>query len=589
MKSMLYPEETKTRLKVSLDGLWRFMFDPNDDHKPTEPLTSEMMLPVPSSFSEFFMEQKEKDYAGTFWYERELFIHDYPDKEVILRFAAVTHRCTVYLNGQEVGQHEGGFLPFEIDLTKYAHLDEDNRLTVKVSNTLSNTTLPAGKTVTLEDGTKRVQPYFDFYNYAGIQRSVNLLYLPEKRLVDIDTKTTLTDKSAELTYQLTTTADLEAKVYLLDESYQVVAEANSLQGKITVQNPHLWRVHHSYLYTLDIQLLADNQLVDSYQQEVGLREFMIRDGQFLLNKEPIHLKGFGRHEDFAVSGRSFNPTVMKKDFTNMKWLHANCFRTSHYPYDEEEYRLADREGILIIDEVPAVGFTGDTMNFLGGTAESFFAQTDRQILMKHHQEAIRDMIQRDKNHPSVIAWSLMNEPETHTKEAKSYFEEVFQFAKTLDPENRPLTFTMIMTEDYHNSLCYEWADFISLNRYYGWYVDSGDLQQGEYDLTAELEGWTQLNLNKPIIFTEFGADTLNGQKQVPSEMWSEEYQVDLLKMYGKVFDKLPIVQGELVWNLADFATEPSILRVNGNKKGVFTRERQPKMAAYFLQERWQNK
>ena len=129
-------------------------------------------------------------------------------------------------------------------------------------------------------------------------------------------------------------------------------------------------------------------------------------------------------------------------------------------------------------------------------------------------------------------------------------------------------------------------DVLMLNRYYGWYVNTGDLAAAEKAWQAELEAWA--TEGKPIIITEYGADTVAGLHSVAPVPWTEEYQVEYLEMNHRVFDRVDAVVGEHVWNFADFATQQGVRRVDGNKKGVFTRQRQPKAAAHLLRERWTN-
>ena len=128
------------------------------------------------------------------------------------------------------------------------------------------------------------------------------------------------------------------------------------------------------------------------------------------------------------------------------------------------------------------------------------------------------------------------------------------------------------------------GDVVMLNRYYGWYVHTGDLAAAEKALQAELEAWAAEG--KPILVTEYGADTVAGLHSVVPQPWTEEYQADFLDMYHRVFDRVDAVVGEHVWNFADFATTSSVGRVAGNKKGVFTRDRRPKAAAFALRRRW---
>lgn len=208
-------------------------------------------------------------------------------------------------------------------------------------------------------------------------------------------------------------------------------------------------------------------------------------------------------------------------------------------------------------------------------------------LKQVHQQEIKEMIDRDQRHPSVIAWSLFNEPESTTPESYDYFQDIFTYAKKLDPQKRPYTGTLVMGSgpkaDRLHSLC----DIVCLNRYYGWYVAGGpEIVNAKRMLMDELNGWQDLKLNKPFVFTKFGADTLASLHQLPDEMWSQEYQNEYYQMYFDIFKKYPFIQGELVWNFADFKTSEGIMRVGGNAKGVFTREREPKDIAFVLRKRW---
>ena len=276
----------------------------------------------------------------------------------------------------------------------------------------------------------------------------------------------------------------------------------------------------------------------------------------------------------------------------MKWIGANCFRTSHYPYAEEVYQMADEEGFLIIDEVPAVGFMESITNFLSanqGTQnqQGYFEKETTPQLLKNHKQALHDMIIRDKNHASVIAWSILNEPQCTSKGPEEYFKPLFDLAHELDVQKRPRTYAILMTSLPDNSRGQQFADFISLNRYYGWYVMGGyNIADAEEALRKELGKWSEILNERPVIFTEYGADTMPDEHKLPSVMWSQEYQNEYSEMNHRVFDAYEFVKGELVWNFADFQTTEGIMRVNGNKKGIFTRQRQPKDAAFYFRRRW---
>ena len=136
--------------------------------------------------------------------------------------------------------------------------------------------------------------------------------------------------------------------------------------------------------------------------------------------------------------------------------------------------------------------------------------------------------------------------------------------------------------------CYHLADIICMNRYYGWYLMGGyEMCDAEAAFRAEMDRWAEKDLDRPFIFTEYGADTYAAEHKLPSVMWSQEYQKEYLEMCHRVFDSYDFIRGEQVWNFADFQTTEGIMRVNGNKKGIFTRQRQPKDAAFYFKDRWE--
>lgn len=595
--SLLYPLNTLTRTSMRLDGMWRFQIDwdeKGDEEKWLDGIPGDEMIPVPASFQDFYTDKRVREFTGDIWYESTVFIPSgMKGSDVFLRFGAATHRAWVYLNGEKVGEHEGGFLPFLVDITKASRYGEKNKLVVKVNNELTETNIPCGRTITLSDGRKMTKPYFDFYNYSGLQRSVYLISTPKNSIFDIDLSYKVKNSDAEISYEVRTKGEGDVSLSLYDEDGNAVASIEGRKGTFTLKNAHLWQVRNAYLYNLKVELKDRDELLDVYELPIGIREVKIEGTSFLINGSPVYLKGFGKHEDSDIVGRGFNIGVMKRDFELMKWIGANSFRTSHYPYDEEIYRMADREGFLIIDEVPAVGLFESLVNFLdagtGKGAKSFFSKPTTPILLKSHLRAVEEMIARDKNHPSVIAWSLLNEPESTDENSVPYFKEVFEKAHELDIQKRPRTFAMESNSSTTRCKCHHFSDFISLNRYYGWYILGGyEISEAEIKFRKEMDDWAALNLNKPFIFSEYGADTMPSEHKLPSVMWSQEYQCEVLNMLHSVFDSYDFVKGEQIWNFADFQTTEGLMRVNGNKKGVFTRQRQPKDAAFLLKKRWES-
>ena len=594
--SMLYPKNSVSRRMVSMDGLWKFRLDEagkGEKEGWIEGIPGEERIPVPASFQDFYTTKDVREYAGDVWYENDFFVPgEWEGREVAIRFAAATHRAVVYVNGVKITEHEGGFLPFLAKATDVVRYNAYNKVVVKVNNELTVTNIPCGETATLANGKKINNPYFDFFNYSGLQRSVHLLALPKESVFDFDLSYEICGKDARITYDVKTTGDHPVYIYLYDREGNKVADGNGKQGVLEVKDARLWQVRKAYLYRLVIQISAGTEIIDEYEQEIGIRTIEVKGTDILVNGNPVYLRGFGKHEDSDIVGRGFNMGVMKRDFELMKWIGANSFRTSHYPYSEEIYQMADREGFLVIDEVAAVGLFESLMNFMEastGKKTAFFEKETTPILLQAHLKAVEEMITRDKNHPCVIAWSLLNEPETSNEAAVPYFKEVFDKAHELDVQKRPRTFALIMNSVPGVCKCHQFSDIVALNRYYGWYVKGGnELSDAEVLFRKELDGWKAMNLNKPFIFTEYGADTLASEHKLPSVMWSQEYQEEYLDMTHKVFDSYDFIKGEQIWNFADFQTTEGILRANGNKKGVFTRQRQPKDVAYLLKKRWEN-
>ncbi|HHV73902.1 MAG TPA: beta-glucuronidase [Thermoanaerobacterium sp.] len=591
---MLYPKLNSARMLIDLSGIWDFKADDGNgfsdkwyERKLENPLT----IAVPASYND----QKEsidlRDHYGYVFYQREVAVPKYlKGQRIVLRFGAVTHYAKVYLNGELICEHKGGFLPFEVEIQDIIKFDESNLLTVAVDNRIDYSSLPVGN----ENGgnilgggllpsvpgvtpKKQNAPNFDFFNYAGIHRPVKIYTTPLKYIKDVTIVPNVDGNDAKVVYSVETVGDGDVLLTIYDENNEIVAKANGKEGAFIIKNVKLWQPLNAYLYTAKITFGED-----MYEQTFGVRTVEVKGNQFYINGKPFYFKGFGKHEDSNVHGRGIDEVLNVKDISLMKWMGANSFRTSHYPYSEEMMNLCDREGIVVIDETPAVGVN---LNF-GGVGGSKQVDTFKTIRThEHHREVIKDMIERDKNHPCVVMWSLANESDTMTipDSAYEYYKPLYELAHKCDPQNRPVTIVGVQG-DYTKDKTLPAMDVICINRYYGWYIYGGDLDAAKQALTLELEYWQKVG--KPVIFTEFGADTIAGLHLATPNMFTEEYQVDFLKANVEVFDKFECVVGEQVWNFADFQTIQGIMRVDGNKKGVFTRDRRPKLAAHYLRNRW---
>jgi beta-glucuronidase len=592
---VLAPRQSPTRERISLDGLWRFALDRDGAGRTerwwTRGLPGDAEMPVPASFNDIVPTREARDHVGDVWYQRTVRVpRGWDGQRIVLRFDAATHRATVWVGDTQVVEHEGGYTPFEADVTQHLRAGEEARVTVVVNNELSWTSIPPGYVQELDDG-RRVQQYFhDFFNYAGLHRSVWLHATPRAHVSDITVTTTRIDGTTGVIAYRTSVEDggeHEVRVTVRDAAGAEVGQAGGAEGTLHIDDATLWRPGAGYLYTLEVEVRgAGGELVDMYPQPFGVRTVAVDGHRFLINGEPFHFTGFGKHEDFAVHGRGLDLVVMVHDFELLEWVGANSLRTSHYPYDEAVLDYADRHGIVVIDETAAVGLNLDTGTPILTPGESLATYSDSTIsarTQETHRQAIRELVARDKNHPSVVIWSIANEPDTVAPAARAYFEPLVAETRRLDP-TRPVAFANFMMATPERDVVSDLFDVLLLNRYFGWYVYTGDLETAERALEAELRQWAERGM--PIIMTEYGADTEAGLHSVTSAPWSEEYQTDLLAMYHRVFDRIDAVIGEQIWNFADFSTRSGISRVDGNKKGVFTRDRRPKAAAHALRRRW---
>jgi beta-glucuronidase len=590
---MLPPRETSTRERKPLVGLWRFAVDPEGigrergwaDALPDA--AGEM--PVPASYNDVLADPELREHVGEAWYQTDVRVPSHwQGRRIVLRFESATHRAVAFVDGRPVVEHEGGYTPFEADVSDVVRPGNAARVTVAVDNRLTWQSIPPGFVEQTEDGPR--QRYFhDFFNYAGLHRPVWLYTTPEARVSDVMVTPMLDGQAGVVDYEVETQGaqGLDVSVSLRDANGEEVARSDGDAGELRVAEPQLWRPGHGYLYTLVVELRDADDVVDSYSLPVGIRTVEIDGARFLINGEPFYFRGFGKHEDAPVAGKRHDDAWMLHDFGLMEWLGANSFRTTHYPYAEAVLEHADRHGIVVISETAAVGLNASLGGVLGGVSfETFSPETINDETQEVHAQAIRELIARDKNHPSVVIWSIANEPESWTPEARSYFEPLVAETRRADP-TRPVGYANFMQATPDRDTICDLFDVLMLNRYQGWYAQTGDLAAAERALEAELEQWVD-RLDVPIIFTEYGGDAIAGLHGVSGGPWTEEYQADLLAMFHRVFDRFDAVVGEQVWNFADFATAAGVMRADGNKKGVFTRERRPKAAAHLLRRRWRD-
>lgn len=595
---MLRPQHNSRRETHALNGLWRFSLDPEGRGREErwfggalpapsaeDSLAAPSEMPVPGSFNDLVTDPAVRNYSGDMWYQTTTVVpRGWAGERIVLRFESATHRATVWVNDREVVSHEGGYTPFEADLTGVATPGEQIRITAVVNNVLTFQSIPPGVVEDTEVGPRQVY-WHDFFNYSGIHRSVWLYSTPRTHVDDITVVTGLDDATGTVDYEVTLDGTGRISVELFDRYGTLVAQNVGAAGTLRVADVHAWAPGDGYLYRFTATVTDGGAVVDTYDLDVGIRTVKVDGARFLINGTPFYFTGFGKHEDYPVLGKGHSDAYLVKDFELMKWIGANSFRGSHYPYSEDVLDYADRHGVVVIDETAAVGLNmGLGGGIFGGQGYTTFSpETINDTTREVHAQAIRELVARDKNHACVVLWSIANEPESNTEASEEYFRPLFEVARSADP-TRPVGFVNVMLAPYGTCRVSQFADVLMLNRYYGWYVFTGDLERAEKAWRAELAGWA--TENKPIIITEYGADTYPGLHSLQAEPWSEEFYLDYLDMNHRVFDDIPEVVGEQVWNFADFKTTSGIMRVGGNKKGVFTRDREPKMVAFHLRKRW---
>jgi beta-glucuronidase len=586
---MLFPQQNDRRNKLDLSGIWDFRVDPDHVGEHSEwfnGLADARPIAVPGSWNEQYADIF--NYLDLAWYVTRTYVpRSWQGQRVFIRVGSANYYASVYVNGSRVGSHEGGHLPFAFEITDLLKWDTENVVAISVENELKPTRVPAGNMSTaLGPFASFPRTTFDFFPFAGLHRPVVLFTVPQTYIEDVTVVTGIdgADGTVTVTARLNQAVAAQGSVTLSGGSTQVEATLSFEHGvaaaKLNVPAARLWSDKDPYLYELTVSTESDR-----FSLPVGIRTISVEGGRILLNGQPVKMNGFGRHEDFIASGKGLNLPLLVKDYQLMRWTGANSYRTSHYPYSEEEMQMADREGFLIIDEIPAVSL-------------QFENDENAAIRLRMCLQQLDELVARDKNHPSVVMWCVANEPmpsslnpgnlaaptngDPSVVRGKQFLDTLLRRARELDP-TRLVTLVTVMggPQDWMQQ-----CDVICMNRYWGWYVLGGEMDKALASLEQELDQVWNL-WHKPIIMTEFGADTMPGLHGQPPVMWTEEYQADYIRGHLEVAGRKDYVAGMQVWNFADFAAVQSIMRIGGlNMKGIFTRTRTPKLAAHVLREFW---
>lgn len=583
---MIRPQNNAVRSAIDLSGLWRIRFDPDgigsaagwslgigdgpDVHA----------IAVPGSWNEQLAEAGYMNYVGDAWLETEFSVPQaLAGQHLSLRFGSADYFADVWIDGRHAGSSSAAMLPFEIDARALLTPGRAVRLIVRVSNVLpaDGPTQGVTEATYAAEGRPRDEYLpavrFDFFPYGGLNRPVHLVARPPVALRDYAVTTTRSLLAVRVEAEGGAAIEVRVEGQSRIASGRTQLEDGSAALEIAPLGVRFWSPADPQLYDLTIDLLdADGQLLDRVAQRIGFRDIAIDGARLLLNGEPLMLKGFGKHEDSPLHGRGLNLPQLVKDFALMRWCGANSVRTSHYPYAEEFLDLADAQGILVIDEVFSINLDFRLVN---------------DAVLQSHKQAIRELIARDRNRTCVIAWSLANEPgylaePVYRTRSAPYWQALFAEARALDP-TRPMTHANVGYAGNDDPAFAE-ADFLMINRYHGWYAQPAQLDRARAALWADFDELAAHG--KPILVSEFGADALAGQHATYDQLFTEEYQARFIETYWDEIVAHPSVIGGHVWNFADFRTAQHGRRVVHNLKGVFTRTREPKMAAWAVRRLW---
>jgi beta-glucuronidase len=559
------------RRTTTLLGRWQIIIDPyetgyydyryqprNDGYfKNTKPTSSSdlveydfdssQQLNVPGDWNS--QDERLLFYEGTVWYKKSF---DYQKKDhtrLFVYFGAANYLADVYLNGQKLGRHEGGFTPFNFELTSLVR-DKDNFLIVKVDNKRRRDAVPTLNT--------------DWWNYGGLTRDVVLIEVPDTFIQDyfLQLKKGSTDEIAGWVKINNARAGKAVTIEIPEARVKqsVTTDANGYAPVSFKARLDLWSPENPKLY--EVKLATD---ADAVSELIGFRSLETSGADIFLNGKSIFLRGICIHEESPLrGGRAFSEDDARMLLTWSKELGSNFVRLAHYPHNEHMTRLADEMGIMVWSEIPVY------WTILWDNPETF----------ANARNQLGESITRDKNKAAVILWSVANE--TPVSGARNKFlKGLIDHARSLDP-TRLLTaanerrYADPNTQVVDDPLG-EYLDVLGCNEYVGWYDGLPE--------KADRLTW-KTTQNKPLVISEFGADALFGHHGDKGVRWTEEYQKDLYEHQIAMLKKIPSLRGISPWILTDFRSPRRPLpRIQDfyNRKGLISNRGERKQAFYVLQ------
>ncbi len=559
---------------LPLDGTWHFAIDQDPEYHRQEDYSRPVSLkhweqvPVPGCWNLYG--EKYDLFEGVAWFAREFDLRDLPaDPVARVNFEAVNYIADIYLNGQHVGSHEGGYTAFAIDVSD-AVVPGKNRLAVRVDNRHLKVRLPA---------------VLGWYNYGGIHRHVSLTVTPRVQIANVRVNAKPAGDGAEGSVVVSTTAcdgTLAVGAKIRNRAGECVwqgeatgAAGSSFSLPFTLNNARLWSPRSPGLYSCTAEIGDGINILDQRTYTFGVRTLETSGQQILMNGSPLVLNGICYLYDHPATGVTFDSDVVAKDLDDLQELGVNCLR-SHFPVPDSFLDECDRRGMMLWLEVPIYCVAPPSES-----CGSAFAEDSVQALAL---QMLREMIEQAANHPSVILWSVGNECNTDHPESLAFFRACVEQVRALD-DTRLISYAAL----YGGVGCIaDLVDVIGVNEYWGWYdrISYDGSKTEAVVLPIELPELTaclaeQSRLGKPLLLTEFGADAVPGFRSPASELWSEDYQAQLLRVQFAIASRYPAVCGTFPFLYEDYRdpSKPINNYWHGvNYKGIVDYRRNRKLA-----------
>jgi beta-glucuronidase len=495
-------------------------------------------------------------YEGTVWYKRSFAFAKSPKKRVYVHFGAANYHSSVYLNGQELGQHEGGFTPFDFEITDRVRA-QDNFLILRVNNTRAKEQVPTANT--------------DWWNYGGITRPVTLVEVPETFIQDYCVQLEKgSSRQIKGWLQLNGPQLRQSVTIRIPEAGLTKTFQTDVAGRAELSfsaDLTLWSPENPKLYTVEI-----SSETDKVADRIGFRSIGVRGTDILLNGKPIFLRGISIHEESPLrTGRAWSEDDARTLLGWAKELGCNFVRLAHYPHNEAMLRLADQMGVLVWEEVPVY----------------WTIQWENPATLSNAENQLSELITRDHNRASLIIYSVANE--TPISDARNRFlSQLIQQAHSSDPTRLvSAALQEVEVQDggrlsirLNDPIASE-LDVMGGNEYIGWYAHS----ISDLDTTDWLSKY-----DKPLILSEFGADAVFGNHGDAQTRWTEEYQESLYQHQVAMLKRIPFLRGTTPWILKDFRsprrTLPGI-EDYFNRKGLVSDHGEKKKAFFVLQKFYQ--